>query len=136
MSKQQMPTPPAAQADVASSVPTPSADDSHQNQGDPRGLAFRDGQRAAEALPEESDEPVVLAETPGQKGVEVIAVAAGYYKQMRIAEGERFMIDNMKQWGKWMKLADPKAEAARVKKQAEEDEAARKERVKAKQAGK
>lgn len=47
------------------------------------------------------------------KSIEVIALRKGFYKQRRIAEGARFRIDSMSQFGSWMMLADPAAEAAR-----------------------
>jgi len=54
-------------------------------------------------------------EMPVAKPIEVIATLPGYYKRMRKAEGDKFIIKNMSELGSWMKLSDQKAEAERQK---------------------
>jgi hypothetical protein len=46
--------------------------------------------------------------------IDVIATRLGFFDGRRISAGEVFQLESMKQFGSWMKLADPKAEAARV----------------------
>lgn len=50
-----------------------------------------------------------------KKGIEVITIRDGYYKQSRKFPGERFLISDMSEIGSWMRLADPKAEELRQK---------------------
>lgn len=79
------------------------------------------GETKASAMPKPpvANELAVKEEiAASSKPIEVIATRKGFYKQRRIAEGARFKIDSMEQFGTWMILADPVAEEARKAKKA------------------
>lgn len=47
------------------------------------------------------------------KGIEVVALRAGYFNGQRKKEGDKFTISTMSKLGDWMKLTDAKAERER-----------------------
>lgn len=48
-----------------------------------------------------------------KKGIEVVATRAGFIHSSRKVEGDRFTIQSMAEFGEWMELVNPKAEAQR-----------------------
>lgn len=62
----------------------------------------------AEPMPEEPK-----MEAPKVEKVAVVATRLGFFNGKRMVEGEMFQLDSMKQFGSWMKLADPVAEKKR-----------------------
>lgn len=66
-----------------------------------------------EAQPEVAPQP----EQPKKeaKGIQVIAIKDGMWKQVRRSKGDQFVIPSIEKLGSWMILADSKAEAIRQK---------------------
>ena len=56
----------------------------------------------------------VVAPLVPNKGIEVVAMSAGFYNQKRIGEGESFVIKSFDQIGAWMKCKNPELEKKRV----------------------
>ncbi len=61
-----------------------------------------------QAFPASHSEKIIPV---SKKGIEVVAVRAGYFKCMRKVEGDKFIVPNMDQLGSWMKCVDGKVEA-------------------------
>lgn len=49
----------------------------------------------------------VPAPAPKKKGIEVVALRAGFYKQSRKVEGDKFEVPDMSRVGSWMQCLDP-----------------------------
>ncbi len=49
------------------------------------------------------------------KGIQVMALRAGFYKQMRKGEGDMFEVADMEKVGSWMRCVDPRLEAEHQK---------------------
>lgn len=47
---------------------------------------------------------------PAPKGLEVVALQAGFYKNVRRVEGDVFSLSKFSDRGTWMRFSDPQAE--------------------------
>lgn len=50
---------------------------------------------------------------PANKGIEVVATRAGFFKNVRYNAGDKFMIPSLEKAGSWMKCTDAVAEKQR-----------------------
>lgn len=67
-----------------------------------------DVEKKPDSKPQESDSLKKLPKSDG--GIEVVALRAGFFKQSRKEEGDKFKVSKMKDLGSWMKCVDPKKE--------------------------
>ena len=63
----------------------------------------------------EAPQELAVFKPKSPAGIEVVALQKGFYNQFRLKAGDKFLIPSMDKFGRWMKLADPKAEEARLK---------------------
>jgi len=61
-----------------------------------------------DSKPEESSSITKMPASGG--GIEVIALRAGFFKQARKEEGDKFKVSKMENLGNWMKCLDPEQE--------------------------
>jgi len=59
------------------------------------------------------DSSKVVISVP-KKGIEVVAMAKGFYNQNRYVEGDKFSIRSEQEFGEWMKCVDPAMEKRRI----------------------
>ena len=78
-----------------------------------RGQAMPSPKEAVESKPDFSPQmPESMRMVPVEvKGIKVVALRAGFYKNARKIEGDVFMVSEMSKVGSWMRCEDPKMEA-------------------------
>lgn len=50
-----------------------------------------------------------------RKGIDVTATRKGFYGQLRVKSGDKFVVKNLESLGTWMKCDDPDWERKRIK---------------------
>lgn len=74
-------------------------------------------EKKVEILTPKSDSNSEVKVKPlAKSGIEVVALRAGFFKQMRYKEGDKFIIKSLDQVGEWMKCLDPVEENKRLEK--------------------
>lgn len=61
----------------------------------------------------EMDSDVAMPLVP-KSGIKVVATRKGFYNQLRVKEGDEFIIKDFSKIGEWMKCVDPALERKRV----------------------
>lgn len=67
-------------------------------------------EKAVDSKPQESDSVREVPKQPKSGAIEVVAIAHGFYKNMRKVPGEVFMVPSMEKLGAWMKCTDKELE--------------------------